>query len=254
MTIPRLQFNSKSNAFLTIVGVGPGDPSLITLGAVQAIKESSIVAFPVSDIGGKSLAANIASAWISEDQKKMPLFFPMISEIEPRKKAWRDAAEKLVREVANQEQVVFLCHGDVSLFASSAYVLFDIKSNYPECPVKIIPGITSYSAAAAVAHLPLALQQEQLLILPTPDDPQDLEDLFREAALLGRIIVLLKLGKRWIWVKDILRKMNLLEDTIFVKRVGFEDQKVIKSSLVSETESTYFSLLIVRQSLPKIIP
>ena len=254
MLSSKLKFTSNSKALLTLVGVGPGDSSLMTLEAVKSIQEASIVAFPVSQLGGVSMAANIASSWISEEKKKMPLFFPMISDIEPRKKAWREASEQLVTEVAKGEKVVFLCQGDPSLFASSSYLLLAIRSNYPQCPIKIVPGINSYSAAAAAAYLPLALQQEQLLILPTPDDPKILESLLKEAAFLGRVIVLLKVGKRWSWVKDILKKMNLLEKAMFIQKIGFNDQKIMKSSEVSEDESPYFSLLIVRQSLPEIIP
>ena len=249
-----LKFSPNSNNRLTFVGVGPGDSSLLTLAAIQAIQEATVVAFPVSKEGGTSMALTIASKWISKDQKRIPLFLPMLVQEEALRKAWRIAGNKLAIEVANMEQVVFLCQGDVSLFATSSYLLFDIKENYPKCPIKIVPGINSFSAAAAIAHLPLAMQKEQLLIMPTPDDPKLLEGFIKEAGSYERILVLLKLGKRWSWVRDLLESMNLLENAVFAQRVGFSDEKVTKSIQVPGDECPYFSLLIIRQSWPNLFP
>ena len=162
---------------LTLVGVGPGDPSLMTLSAVQAIQEATVVAYPVSKQGADGIAVNIAAAWITEEKKRLPLLFPMVEASSPRKQAWQLASEKLVSLVAKGEQVAFLCQGDVSLFASSSYLLLYIKANYPTCSIALIPGINSFSAAAALGHLPLALQKDQLLVLPTPDRSEDLEEL-----------------------------------------------------------------------------
>lgn len=253
MHLKILQFSANTEAKLTLVGVGPGDPSLLTLAAIQAIEKATVVAFPISKEGGDSLAADIASKWILKEKKKIPLVFPMVLEEEPLKKAWRYASDQLAVEVANGEQVVFLSQGDVSLFSTSSYLLFEIKSNYPQCPITIIPGVNSFSAAAAIGCLPLAMQQEQLLILPTPEDPNTLETLIRESEILGRVLVLLKLGKRWHWVRNLLERMNLLEDALFAQRVGLSDQKIIKSIELPGNECPYFSLLIIRQSFPKIL-
>tara|TARA_Y100001968_G_C19450010_1_gene767902 strand:+ start:1296 stop:2060 length:765 start_codon:yes stop_codon:yes gene_type:complete len=248
-----LIFSTTSEAKLTIIGVGPGDPSLLTLAAVQAIQDSSVVAYPISKEGQISLAANIASRWISDEKIQIPLVFPMVVEVEKLRKAWRYAGDQLAKKVANGHQVVFLCQGDVSLFATSSYLLLDIKSNHPKCPIKVIPGINSFSAAAAIAHLPLAIHQEQLLIMPTPEHEMALETLLKEAFSAGRVLVLLKLGKRWPWVRDVLARMNLLEDALIAQRIGFPDEKIIKSSEMNRDECPYFSLLIIRQSWPALI-
>ncbi len=253
MLTSNLKFNSNPEAQLILIGVGPGDPSLLTLAAVEAIKQATVVAFPVPKFGGNSFAADIASPWIEQGKKKIPLIFPMVSELELKKQAWREASEKLAFEVSNGEQVAFLCVGDVSLFATGSYLLLDIKSNYPECPIKIIPGINSFSAAAAAGHCPLGMQQEQLLITPTPEEPETLESLLQEARSLERILVLMKLGKRWSWVRPLLEKMNLLEETLFAKKVGFPDQKIMYSIDVPPGECDYFSLLLVRQNWNKIL-
>ncbi len=93
---------------LTITGVGPGDPSLLTLAAVNAIQDSTVVSFPVSIKGGESLAEKIASKWISKDKKRLPLHFPMVDDQNILKKAWRVAGNELMKMVEKGERVVFL--------------------------------------------------------------------------------------------------------------------------------------------------
>ena len=120
------------------------------------------------------LAATIASRWISPSQRQLPLLFPMVSAAGPRREAWHQAADALAAEVMRGQAVVLLCEGDVSLFATGSYVLLALQQRHPDCPTRVIPGITAISAAAAAASWPLALQQDQLLVMPCPDRPEDL--------------------------------------------------------------------------------
>ena len=240
--------------FLTITGLGPGDPSLLTFAAVNAIQESTVVSYPVSIEGGDSLAEKIASKWISEDKKKLPLHFPMVDDHNTLKKAWRVAGNELMKMVEKGERVVFLVQGDISLFSTGSYLSMALKKYHPECVVKIIPGVTSCSAASAKSKLPLALQEEQVLILPVPKSSDELKDVLFEAASLKRVVVLLKLGKKWTWVKPVLKELDLLESSIYAENVGFSDQKIFRASNLSSEIRPYFSLLLIRQSWPSIMP
>ena len=185
---------------ITFVGVGPGDPSLMTMAAVQAIQASTVVAFPVSIKGGKSIAFGIASSWVKKNQKLLPLEMPMTLDSSVLQKAWKCASEQLVKGVSQGEKIVVLCEGDVSLFSTSSYLLLMLRRDYPSCFFQLVPGITSISAAAAKGAWPLCLQNDQLLIIPTPNDPDKLKLLCEEASRIGRVLVLLKLGYRWRWV------------------------------------------------------
>ena len=182
--------------FLTITGVGPGDPSLLTLAAVNAIQESTVVSYPVSILGGESLAEKIASKWISKDKKRLPLHFPMVEDKNTLKNAWRVAGNELMQMVEKGERVVFLAQGDISLFSTGSYLSKELEKYHSECVVKLIPGVTSFSAAAAASKFPLAFQDEQLLVVPAPETSNDLELILSEAALMKRVVVLLKLGKK----------------------------------------------------------
>ena len=240
--------------FLTITGVGPGDPSLLTLAAIDAIKESTVVSYPVPTKGGESIAEKIASRWITKDKRKLPLHFPMVDDQNTLKRAWRVAGNELMNMVEKGERVVFLAQGDISLFSTGSYLFKEFEKYHPECVVKLIPGVTSFAAAAAISKLPLAFQEEQLLIAPVPSSSDELKVVLAEAALTKRVVVLLKLGKKWTWVKPLLKELHLLESSIFVERVGFLDQQIFRASELSSDGKPYFSLLLIRQSWPLKMP
>ncbi len=239
---------------LTIAGVGPGDPSLLTLAAVDAIQESTVVSYPVSMRGGDSLAEKIASKWITKDKKKLPLHFPMVDDQNTLKGAWRVAGKELMKMVDKGERVVFLSQGDISLFSTGSYLSKELEKYHPECVVKLIPGVTSFSAAAAKSKLPLAFQEEELLVLPVPDSFDELKSILSDAASKKRVVVLLKLGKKWEWVKLLLEELDLIKISIFAERIGFSDQQILRASDLPAGTRPYFSLLLIRQSWPLTMP
>ncbi|WP_269604567.1 precorrin-2 C(20)-methyltransferase [Prochlorococcus marinus] len=239
---------------LTITGVGPGDPSLLTLAAVDAIQESTVVSYPVSTWGGESLAAKIASKWITKDKKKLPLHFPMVDDQNTLQSAWRVAGDELMKMVEKGERVIFLAQGDISIFSTGSYLSKELEKYHPECVVNLIPGVTSFSAAAAKSRLPLAFKEEQLLVLPVPDSSEELKVVLSNAASKKRVVVLLKLGKKWEWVKPLLQELDLIKKSIFAERIGFSAQQILRASDLPAGTRPYFSLLLIRQSWPLIMP
>ena len=239
---------------LTITGVGPGDPSLLTLAAVDAIQESTVVSYPVSTMGGESFAEKIASKWITKDKKQLPLFFPMIGDRDILKRAWRLAGNELMKMIDKGEKVVFLSQGDISFFSTGSYLSKEFEKYHPECFLNLIPGVTSFSSAAAESKLPLALQTEQLLVSPVPESRNELKIILLEAVSKNRVVVLLKLGKKWEWVKPLLEELNLMKNSIFAEKIGLSDQQIIMAADLPSGTRPYFSLLLIRQSWPSTMP
>ncbi|MFM7086024.1 MAG: precorrin-2 C(20)-methyltransferase [Cyanobium sp.] len=241
------------------MGVGPGDPELLTVAAVRAIQAATLVAYPVAEPGGEGMAARIAAPWLAATQQRLPLHFPMVEEAEPRRRAWHAAADALAEAVAAGQTVVLLCEGDASLYASCSYVLLAVLERHRPCPLRVVPGISAVSAAAAAACTaglawPLVLQQEALLIRPTPASPAAFEALLEQAAASGTVLALLKLGRRWPWVRAVLERRGLLENALFARRVGWEDEQVSQAAQVEALDQPYFTLLLIRQSWPQVLP
>ena len=90
--------------------------------------------------------------------------------------------------------------------------------------------------------------------MPVPGSSEELKVILSEAALIKRVVVLLKLGKKWKWVKPLLKELDLLESSIFAERVGFLDQQIFRASKLSSENRPYFSLLLIRQSWPSTMP
>ncbi|MEB3265725.1 MAG: precorrin-2 C(20)-methyltransferase [Cyanobacteriota bacterium] len=239
------------------MGVGPGDPELLTVAAVRVIQAATVVAYPVARPGAEGMAAQIAGPWIRATQRRLPLVLPMVEAAEPRRLAWHGAAAALAAAVAGGAVVALLCEGDASLYASGTYLLLALAARHPEVPLRVVPGITSLAAAAAAACAvagpwPLALQQEPLLIRPTPDSAAALQQLL--TAHGEGVLVLLKLGRRWPWVRQVLAERGVLEQALLAQRVGWPDQRLVAAAVVPAQEQPYFSLLLIRRGWPAVLP
>ncbi|MBK16888.1 MAG: precorrin-2 C(20)-methyltransferase [Prochlorococcus sp. SP3034] len=232
-------------ATLTVVGVGPGDSSLLTIGAIRAIKEAKYIFFPVSNTDKKSFAAEIVKNYI-KFKKKIPIIFPMArKELNPDQ-IWESAAKKIISTIDKNNSAVLLCMGDTSIFASSSYILNKIKDLNPQIIIKKQAGISSLSAAAAYANYDLVNQGETLKILECPNDSNQLTSLINNVANKNYVLALLKVGKRWLWVKEILKKEALLNNSLLASNIGMVNQFIDKASNNNSDNLPYFSLLIIR--------
>jgi len=230
---------------LTVVGVGPGDPSLLTLGALKAIKEAKYIFYPVSSFDKKSYSAEIVKKYI-KFKKKIPIVFPMAREEYNPNQIWKVAATKIISSLNKKNSGVLLCLGDVSIFASSSYILGKIKELDPKIIIKKIPGISSFSAAAAYADCDLVKQGEILKIFECPDDSSQIINLLHEAASNNNVLAILKVGKRWVWIKEILKQEKVLNKAILASNVGMSNQFIEKASQYKTHSLPYFSLLLIR--------
>tara|TARA_B100000900_G_scaffold336790_1_gene298606 strand:+ start:1136 stop:1891 length:756 start_codon:yes stop_codon:yes gene_type:complete len=230
---------------LTIVGVGPGDPSLLTIAAVDAIKKAKIIIFPVSDDNKKSFAAEIVKKY-TKFKKNIPIIFPMAREAFDPDQIWSNAVEKIVKYIQNGEAVVLLCLGDTSLFASSSNILRIIKNNYPSIITKTIPGISSISAAAALNDFDLVKKGETLIIKECPTSISELTSLIRASKGNKTVLVIMKVGKRWNLVRETLKKEDIINKSIIALSVGMADQIIQYASQYQKDFMPYFSLILIR--------
>ena len=239
-----LNFKNDSPS-LTVVGVGPGDCSLLTIAAVQAIKKAKVIVFPISSDDKKSTAAEIVKEYI-KFKRKIPIIFPMARQEFDPDEIWSNAVDIIVKSIVNNESVVLLCLGDTSLYASSSNILRIIKNNYPEIIINNIPGISSISAAAALSNINLAKKGETLIIKECPSNKQELVDLISINREKKTVLALMKVGKRWEWVKNLLKKEDIICRSVIALNVGMPDQIVQEVSKFNLNKVPYFSLLLLR--------
>ena len=232
-------------ASLTIVGVGPGDPSLLTIAALAAIKKANVIVFPVSNDNKKSFAAEIVKKH-TKFKKKIPIIFPMARKDFDPDGIWSTAVEKIVKIIQKGESVVLLCLGDTSLFASSSNILGIIKNNHPEIITNTIPGISSLSAAAALNDFDLVKKGETLIIKECPSSNSELTSLIRNSRGKKTVLAIMKVGKRWNLVRETLKKEDIIDTSLIALSVGMPDQIIQYASQYENDIMPYFSLILIR--------
>jgi len=222
---------------LHVVGVGPGDPELITLKAARAIENADVVAYPRTK-SGAARARDIAVAHIRPDQTEFGFFVPMVSERGPAQAAYDDVSGQLAAAIDGGASVVLLCEGDPFFYGSAMYLYARLSLDHP---VTVIPGVTSLTACAAVMGRPLAARNELLKVLPAP---LDAEILARELENCEAAAII-KVGRHFEKVRDVLREAGLEKASTVIESATGEEQRVTRLDGLAAGEKPYFSTILV---------
>ena len=155
------------------VGVGPGDPGLLTVRAVEVLQHVTAVMTPAPKRGGESLAYDIARTHLPAGCEVVHGHFPMTEDPETLRTAWDEAAAGLLRLAAAAPPVAFITLGDAMLYSTWSYLLTAIRRLAPGVAVETVPGVTAMAACAAAVGRPLAEGRDPLLVWPDepPADP-----------------------------------------------------------------------------------
>ena len=226
------------------IGVGPGDPELVTLKAQRVLASVPIICTPHSDTSRDSFALSIARQFIDTERQELLRFGFPTDDAEAASKVWEDAAETLAVRLKQGEDVAFITEGDPMLFSTFSYVLESIRSNHPEITVEIIPGVSSVMAAAARASVPLVTHGQRLAILPAVYGIDDL----REAIANYDTIVLMKVNRVLLDALANLESLGLAGKGIYVRRATTDREQVVQDlQQLTEEDLDYFSLLIIKR-------
>lgn len=204
------------------LGVGPGDPELITLKAARVLNSVDVVFAAASTKNSYSLAVSIAKPHIPDLTPVRMLPFPMTHEKQQREKAWREHARTIIKELEQGQKAAFLTLGDSMTYSTYGYIVKNIQSLAPHIPIFSIPGITSYQAAAATLNTPLTEGEESLLVVSGANGGDRLRQLSAEP----ETVVFLKAYRN---VKDIMAALDeagRLKDSVAVSNCGLPEEKV----------------------------
>ena len=220
------------------VGVGPGDPELMTLKAVRLIRENEVIAVPGKE-PRESVAYQIAVRAVPELSGKelVPLHMPMSRERNTLREAHRRGAEKLMRYLDRGKNVVYLALGDPTVYCTFSYLQHILESE--GYPVELVSGVPSFCAAAARCNTPLAEWDEALHILPALHETEG-------ALEQAGTCVLMKSASHMKDVKELLRRSG--RGAMAVLQCGMSGERLCHSLEEIPDEAGYFSLIISKET------
>ena len=218
------------------VGVGPGDPELLTLKAARLIGSVPVVAYPMPD-DGPSFARSIVADLLGK-QVEEPIVVPMRRERFPAASVYDEAAERLGAHMDAGRDVVVLCEGDPFFYGSFMYLFARIAGRYA---VEVVPGVSSIMAAAAASGVPLAARNDVLTVVPATLPDAEIETRIQAADA----VAIIKLGRNFPRVRALLDRMGLTGSTRYCERVGGPEETLCGLSSLDDDVAPYFSLLLV---------
>jgi len=228
------------------VGVGPGDPELLTRKAERLLRQSPVICAPTGNADAASYALVIVEQFLDRDrQEVISQVFPMQKDQAGLEEFWERAAAQVADHVRAGRDVAFITIGDPFLYSTFLYLYRIFRADYPDIEVEVVPGISSINAAAAAAGLPLGMGGERIAILPAVYADDEL----RKALQDFDTVVLMKVHRVFDRVYGLLRELGLERNAVFVRRVGSRQQEVVVdlAGLLGK-ELDYLSMLIVAKN------
>ena len=219
------------------VGVGPGDPELMTLKAIRLIRENDVIALPGKE-PKETVAYKIAAAVVPEisDKELVPVYMPMIKDRALMDQEHRKAAKRIEGYLDQGKNVVYLTLGDPTIYCTFSYIQHYLEADGYE--TRLVPGIPSFCAAAARLNVPLTEWDEQLHVVPAV---HRLDKMLDEPGTY----VLMKSASRMKAVKDMLRQSG--RRVGMVENCSMENEKVYRGVEAIPDDAGYFSLVIARE-------
>ena len=227
------------------IGVGPGDPELLTVRATRTLSRVPVIFTPQKDGKSKSYARRIIAGLVKEpEQRVIELVFPMKKDASQLTDYWDKATETIWQHLSSGEDCAFVTEGDPFLYGTFIHVFEILQKNHPEIRIEVIPGISSINAAASRALFPLATGSERIAILPATYEDKAIRKTLEEFDT----VIFLKINTVFDKVLNILEELNLVEKCVYVSRCTTEDEKIISDiSKLKGQKLDYLSLLIVRR-------
>ncbi len=233
------------------IGVGPGDPDLLTVKAVNAIKNADTIMCPASSEDRDSIALSVVSSLIdkSKNQEIIKLIFPMTKDRDILESTWNKNAEIMAKQVLAGKNVVYLTVGDPCLYSTWIYMHRNIQKKHPQIKQSVIPGIVSMFTFAAKVGVSIAEGAEKVAIIPSCYDLSSVKEIAKNSETL----VFLKDGRYFDKVIDLLREAGFPDESIFAigQDLGTEREIIRKLTLGQVNDGTlttkYFSILVVKR-------
>jgi precorrin-2/cobalt-factor-2 C20-methyltransferase len=227
------------------VGVGPGDPELLTIKAQRTLQKVAVISFTQLDDGKESYALSVVRGVLEAAKPEfLAITIPSDDETPVSPQTWTDAAAEIAGHLSQGKDVAFITEGDPMLYSEFFQVLGSVQSVVPDLEFEVIPGVSSVMAAAASSGMPLVTHGQRLTILPKVYGIDDL----REAITNSDTTVLMEVDRDLLQALANLEKLGLTGKATYVRQASTSRENVVEDISKLEAEDLdYFSLLIIRR-------
>ena len=236
---------------LTCVGCGPGDPELLTVKAVNAIKNADVIMCPTSKEGKPSIAFSVISSLIDKEknQEIINLVFPMTKDRDTLETTWEKNSKIIAESCRSGKKIVYITVGDPYLYSTWIYLHRELSIKYPDITVKVIPGIVSMFTFASKVGVSLAEGAEKMAVIPSCYDLSRVKEIAKNCETM----IFLKDGRYFDQVLDLLKEAGFSENSIFAIGQDLDtDHEIVRKLTLGEVTkntltSKYFSILVVKR-------
>ncbi len=226
------------------LGVGPGDPDLITVKALRILQKADILCVPRSSSDKESLALQVVQCVIKKEFDLLDLLFPMSRDRKVLEESWAAAGESVAKKVMQGQDVAFVTIGDPMFYSTYGYLLDYIRKNFPDIETETIPGVMAMSACTSLVGIPLTEGEESLVVLPAAYGLEELEDALKKYDN----VVLMKVNRKMEEVRGLLKRLDLQGKALYFSRCGYTDQYVTDNlDSLEGHRLDYMSLLIIKK-------
>lgn len=219
------------------VGVGPGDPELMTVKAWRLISTAPVIAYLAAN-GGASTARDIARPFLPDDAIELAIDMPMRVERQPGEEAYDKGAAAIAVHLRAGRNVVMLCEGDPFFYGSFIYVFARLARDYETI---VVPGISSIMASAAAIGRPLAARNVVLKVLPATLEPERL----RQELATSESAAIIKVGRHFGKVRDVLSALGLVDKATVITKATHGDERISPVADVEGDSLPYFTTILV---------
>jgi precorrin-2/cobalt-factor-2 C20-methyltransferase len=221
------------------IGLGPGDPELITLKAWRILRRVPVVAYP-APADGPSFARGIVASYLSPGQTEIAIRIPMEIARFPAQEVYDRAAAEIATHLDAGRDVALLCQGDPLFYGSFMYLFGRLGERFA---CEIVPGVSSLGACAAAAGFPLVARNDSLSVLPAGLD----DDTLARRLELCEAAAIIKLGRHFGRIRELLRRLGLAANARYIERASLASERVLSLDAVDPEDAPYFSMILLRR-------
>ena len=221
------------------VGVGPGDPELLTLKALRILTSVPVLAWPAPE-EGPSLAREIVADHLPGTQREIAIRMPLLPARFPAEDVYDKAALEIGEALDAGDDVAVICEGDPFFYGSFMYLFGRLSGGHA---IEVVPGVSSLTACAAALGSPLSAKNDVLSVIPGPLDADTMAQRLAEADAAA----IIKVGRHLEKIRSVLAQIGLSDNARYIERATMDQQRIVPLADVGDGDAPYFSMILVHK-------